>query len=284
MKRPILALAVVAFAVFFVSAAPSAVQPSPPAGPTAIALTGKVVLAWQPVSGATAYNVYRGATATSITTLVSGAGVTTTSFSDTTVTNGSTYFYAVRAVSAGLESGNSLTVQAKPSARSCSTGNAVVVENCYPGNTTWQVVNSSQVSAGGIEGFATAQSVNRGNSVDLKVNAPAGSTFRIEVYRTGYYGGLGARLFSTILNVPTVSQPACINDNATGLTDCSNWGVSATLSTTTDWPTGVYLLRLVGANGADAHILLVVRDDSSTSDALYGVSFSTFEAYNNYGG
>ena len=37
-------------------------------------------------------------------------------------------------------------------------------------------------------------------------------------------------------------------------------------------------------NGSDNEILLVVRDDARHSDALYGVSMATYEAYNNYGG
>ena len=44
----------------------------------------------------------------------------------------------------------------------------MTVENCYPGNTGWTV------TAGGaptIEGFATAQSIDKGDSVALKVNA-----------------------------------------------------------------------------------------------------------------
>ena len=55
---------------------------------------------------------------------------------------------------------------------------------------------------GGIEGYATAASINKGESVGLKVNSADGSTFRVEVYRTGYYGGAGARLFSVITAGP----------------------------------------------------------------------------------
>ena len=47
---------------------------APPAGVTANALDGRVDLAWQPAAGATAYNVYRGAAAGSITSRVSPAG------------------------------------------------------------------------------------------------------------------------------------------------------------------------------------------------------------------
>jgi hypothetical protein len=286
--RRLAAIAIIAtgLAILLPSAAPTANQPAAPGGATGIALTGAVELAWQPVNGATSYNVYRGATVGAVTTLVSPAGgVPGTSFTDSSATNGTTYFYAVRSVSSGAESVNSLVVQATPVPRACSAGNAIVLENCYPGNTPWNVRNTATIASGGIEGFATAQSVNRGGSVALKVNSTNTSTFRVEIYRTGYYGGAGARLFSVITGVPGRAQPACTTNSTTGLVDCSNWSTSLTLQTTQTWPTGVYAIRLVREDtGTDNQILLVVRDDSRKAQVVYGVGFATFEAYNNYGG
>ena len=63
MKRLItIAVAVAALAVLLPSAAPTASQPSAPTGATGLALSSAVELAWQPVAGATSYNVYRGST------------------------------------------------------------------------------------------------------------------------------------------------------------------------------------------------------------------------------
>ncbi|MEZ5098336.1 MAG: DUF6605 domain-containing protein [Thermoleophilia bacterium] len=260
--------------------------PATPAGVTAIALDGTVELGWQPVAGATGYAVYRGPSAGAITTqLTPPGGVTGTTYADTSAANGTTYFYAVRAIDGSGESTSSLAVRAKPASRACTTGNAVVVENCFPGSTGWEVTSAGTVPAGGIEGFATATSVNKGGSVGVKVNTGSGSTFRVEVYRTGYYGGTGARLISTILDVPGTLQPACATDGTTGLLDCAGWSTSFTLSTTPSWTSGVYLLRLVREDtGADNHVLLVVRDDARDSELLYGAAFTNYQAYNNYGG
>ena len=273
--------------VMLLGGARAATQPSAPTGPTGIALDGRVELAWQPVSGADHYTVYRGTSPGSITTAVAPAGgVTTTSFIDPSATNGTVYYYAVRAVNAGTESTNSLAIQATPAARSCSSGNAVVLENCYPGTTTWKLGFTPTVAGGGIEGFATAQSINHGESVGLKVNTAAGASYSAYVYRSGYYGGAGARLYSVVTGLVGTAQPACTSaPTTTGLVDCSNWSTSATITTTTNWPSGAYLVRLVRAdNGAENHILFVVRDDAGTSDLLYGLPFSTYEAYNGYGG
>lgn len=282
----VIVAAAVALAAILPGAQLAATAPAVPTGVTGIALASKVQLAWQPVTGATGYSVYRGTSPSSITTNLTGVGgVTGTNYTDSTATNGTTYYYAVRAAASGVESANSLTVQAKAVGQSCSTGNPVVLENCYPGNTPWNVRNTATIAAGGIEGYATQQSINKGDSLPIKVNSANGTTFNIEIYRSGYYGGAGARLFSVIQNVPGVAQPYCASDANTGLLDCADWSVSTTITTTSSWPSGIYLLRIVrNDTGTDNQIIFVVRDDSSHSALLYGTAMSTFEAYNNYGG
>ena len=46
--------------VMLLGGARAAIQPAAPTGLTGLALDGRVELAWQPVSGATGYTVYRG--------------------------------------------------------------------------------------------------------------------------------------------------------------------------------------------------------------------------------
>jgi hypothetical protein len=269
----------------FAAVAPSWASAAPsPAGLTAVALDASVDLAWQPVAGVTMFNVYRGTSAAAVTALVSPpGGLAATGFKDTGDVNGATYYYAVKPIVAGVESGSSAVVQATPRARSCSAGNVVVLENCFPGANGWNAQFPAAASANGVEGYATATSIGRAESVDLKVDSSG--SFRAEIYRSGWYGGLGARLVSIVLDVPGVVQPACTSDASTGLVDCANWSTSLTLSTSGSWPSGVYLIRLVrNDNGSDTLIPFVVRDDARSSDLLYGIPFSTYQAYNAYGG
>jgi cellulose 1,4-beta-cellobiosidase len=80
------------------------VKPAPPAAaPTdlrAVAGNARVVLTWTGVAGVTKYKVYRGAThdgesATAIAT------VTATTFTNSSLTNGNSYFYKVAAFNEG---------------------------------------------------------------------------------------------------------------------------------------------------------------------------------------
>ena len=104
----------------------------------------------------------------------------------------------------------------------------------------------------------------------------------------GYYGGLGARKVATI--TPSVSlpqsQPACLIDANTGLTDCGNWAVSASWAVPATATSGIYFAHLVrtdNGTGGDSHIVFVVRNDSSHSAVLYQTSDETWQAYNYYG-
>src|SRR5262249_21710240 len=105
--------------------------------------------------------------------------------------------------------------------------NAIVAENCQPGNpaSEWDITGAGDTT---IQGYATDISVNRGQAISFKVNTNA-TAYHIDIYRIGFYGGNGARKITTI--TPSASlpqtQPACLTDSTTGLTDCGNWAVSA---------------------------------------------------------
>ena len=91
--------------------------PSAPTGLTATAGNQQAALAWSASSGATSYNVYRGTSAggegtTPITS------VTTTSYTNTGLTNGTTYYYKVAAVNSAGTSGLSNEASAMPTGSS----------------------------------------------------------------------------------------------------------------------------------------------------------------------
>lgn len=85
---------------------------SPPAGLTATASAGLVNLAWTVNPSAATYNVKRATTSGGPYTLLGNTMATT--FSNTTVTNGTTYFYIVTSAAGGDESLPSDEVSARP--------------------------------------------------------------------------------------------------------------------------------------------------------------------------
>ncbi len=184
-----------------------------------------------------------------------------------------------------------LAAQTTPAAAAGPCGPPVVsviaCENSLPGtpSSDWGITGSGSPT---IQGFATAISVNPGDTVQLKINTPS-SNYHFDILRLGYYQGNGARKVASGLRPSAAlpqTQPACRTDSQpTGLIDCGNWAVSASWTVPTTAVSGVYIAHLVrdDANGG-SHIVFVVRNDSSHSDILFQTSDETWQAYNTYGG
>jgi subtilisin family serine protease len=89
---------------------------NPPAAPTGLSATAgdtQIALAWTGSTGADSYNIKRATTAGGPYTTVKSAN-TTTSYTDTGLSNGTKYFYVVSAVNGYGESGNSNEASATP--------------------------------------------------------------------------------------------------------------------------------------------------------------------------
>lgn len=81
----------------------------------------KVTLSWTAVDGATGYNVKRSTTAGGPYTTIAPS-VQGTSYVDSAVTNGTTYYYVVTAITANGESANSNEASATPTASGSNPG------------------------------------------------------------------------------------------------------------------------------------------------------------------
>ncbi|WP_158861805.1 N,N-dimethylformamidase beta subunit family domain-containing protein [Leifsonia sp. AG29] len=166
-----------------------------------------------------------------------------------------------------------------------AAANPIVCENALAGAdpSVWDVDGSGDDT---IQGFSTDISVNIGGTIGFKINTNA-PAYTIQIFRTGYYQGLGARKIADV--TPSVSlpqtQPACYWDPTVELTDCGNWALSASWSVPPSAVSGVYIALLTRTDtGGKSQITFVVRNDASHSDVLYQTSDPTWEAYNTYGG
>jgi len=163
--------------------------------------------------------------------------------------------------------------------------NPIEAENCLAGTptSTWYLDNAGSPN---IRGFTTDISVNAGQTVFFKVMTNALS-YRIDIYRLGYYQGNGARLVATVSPLAALpqSQPPCLSDNTTGLTDCGNWAISASWAVPSTATSGIYFARLIRLDtGEVAPAVFIVRNDSSRSALLFQTSDPTWQAYNDYAG
>ena len=136
--------------------------------------------------------------------------------------------------------------------------NEIVAENCLEGHpaTEWDINGYGDPS---IQGFGTDIGINRGETIEFKVDTDS-DDYRIDIYRMGYYGGMGARRvdsFEPAATLPQI-QPECLRGPipvlAEGggletwpapLVDCGNWAVSASWQAPEDATSGIYFARLV---------------------------------------
>jgi hypothetical protein len=158
----------------------------------------------------------------------------------------------------------------------------IVDENARPGTFDWVIDGKRQSQKIPIEGFADHVSVIEGEQLTLFVNTKA-QTYRIEVYRMGYYGGLGGRLVERTMDLAGFSQPASVFTPGINMVSCP-WRASHVFSVTKSWLPGNYLILLSASSGGKHHIPFTVRDDTSHAAIAIQNSVTTWQAYNLWGG
>ncbi len=165
--------------------------------------------------------------------------------------------------------------------------NSIQTENAKAGSAEWMLTNPGYASSV-IEGYASLTSVNRGGQILLFVNTRE-SRYTIDIFRMGYYGGLGGRRMLSTISRTGVVQSACPQDSVTGLIEC-NWIDPYVLNIPrtadpTDWMSGIYLVKLTaGTSGQQQYIIFTVRDDTRVSDLIMAQTVNTDQAYNVWGG
>ena len=131
--------------------------PAAPTGLTATAGNAQVSLAWSASSGATSYNLYR-ATSAGAEALYK-SGLTATTYADTGLTNGTTYYYKVAAVNSAGTSGLSAEASATPS----SGGGTVTQLLGNPGFENGSSSPAPWVVSSGVIDSSTSQAAHGGS-------------------------------------------------------------------------------------------------------------------------
>jgi hypothetical protein len=152
--------------------------PSPPAlssiaAPTnvaAVAGDATVVLTWTASNGATRYNVKRAITIGGAYAQV--ASSTSTTYTDTSVTNGTTYYYVVSAVDAEGEGADSAQATAIPKAATAPPA-APAIQSATPGNA--QVV-LTWIASANASGYRLKRATTNGGPY-VQIAAPTSTSY-----------------------------------------------------------------------------------------------------------
>src|SRR5205809_448640 len=283
------------------SSSASATTPAPPditppsvtinqaagqADPTSASPINFTAVFSEPVSGFTGAAVTLSGTAGGTKTATVSGGPSTYNVAVSGMSSAGTVIASIPAGVVQDAAGNANTA-------STSTDNSVtftpvspvVLENQQPGSGNWQMWLQGIPPANDInqqiKGYASATSVNPGESITFYVTVNPAQQYTMDVYRMGWYQGLGGRLMQSVGPLQGVAQPACPVDATTGLIEC-NWTASYTLTVPTNWTSGVFMVQLTNAQGYQNYITFVVRDDARVADLMFQQAVATYQAYNNY--
>ena len=153
--------------------------------------------------------------------------------------------------------------------------NPVVLENSREGSGGWADSLSGSTT---VEGYTSEVSVLPGETVHFHVASERTGPYTVDVYRLGWYGGLGARL---VASFGGTAQPQPRSSAATG----AGWPVTSELTVPGDWVSGYYLARFHGGGrGVGAAIFVVRAPSSRPAPILVEVPVNTWQAYNPWGG
>ena len=275
---------------------PDPQAPGQVTGLTVTAGNAQVTLNWTAVAGATSYRVYRGTTAGTRTALTSAGGTpadpTETSFINTTLTNGTAYFYSVSAINAGGEGAQSTEASATPMAAVTAPGQVTGL-TATAGNAqvtlSWTAVTgatSYRVYRGTTAGTRTALTSAGGTPADPTTNSFINTGL---TNGTAYFytvsainaGGEGAQSDETPARTPVLPQVTGLTATAGNAQVTLSWAAvtGATSYRVYRGTTAGTRTALTSAGGALADPTTnSLIDTGLTNDDTYYYSVSAIDA------
>lgn len=169
-----------------------------------------------------------------------------------------------------------------------ATATPVQLENARPGSAGWQVADAG----GAVEAYASEVSTTPGGLIHLHVSTNPAASYRLAVYRLGWYGGVGAR--RVFCGTPCRKQrrgspmPAPLADPTTGRI-AAGWPVTDVIRAGSAWTSGYDLVNIIATTGSAAgsgdSVVVVVKSPASVaaSKILVVSPVNTWQAYNSWG-
>jgi len=168
--------------------------------------------------------------------------------------------------------------------------NAIQLENEKPGSMDW--ILSKPAIDREVEGYMSRTSVNKGQRISLFYNVKSipqmPPNVTVDVYRTGWYGGVGARKVLGPIQISGIYQ-TMPKPQRDGLIVCQ-WRDPYIIETNNSWTTGVYLVKMTEMETfAQSYAIFVLRDDflrnrnEIGADIMFQLPVNTYQAYNRWG-
>lgn len=166
--------------------------------------------------------------------------------------------------------------------------NPVIAENQHKGTTSWLIKVPERnceypdhqfCRRPEIEGYCSRASYFAGDTLNIFVSTTPASKYTLDVYRMGYYQGMGGRLMKSVgpLQGKPQTVPSAGKDN---LVECK-WDTAYQMVIPTDWLSGVYLGKLTAQDSSQAYVVFIIKD-TRKADLIFQCSDMTWQAYNRW--
>ena len=190
-----------------------------------------------------------------------------------------TVFFDAACGSPALE--HAAAIQAHPVAIPRPIESPIRIENRLIGSNAFGLVRPALTNE--VEGYASHTSAVAGESISVMVSVDHAQGVRWELFRIGYYQGLGARLVLSGSTPKVSPQVAPSPDPHTGLLECA-WDKAFSIVIDPSWITGYYLIKLTNDAGFESYVPFIVREAQPRAPLLAQASVTTWQAYNMWGG
>jgi SAM-dependent methyltransferase len=161
----------------------------------------------------------------------------------------------------------------------------ITTENNLAGSKSWRIGADGSRAADDIrmqiKGYASATSVNVGESIDFHVTVEPNQDFTVAIYRLGYYDGQDARHLTTSPTLRGVTRTEPDLDPTTGMISCG-WPSAWSLKIRRNWVSGLHLAVFTTTTGWRSFTPFVVRNDARSGGLCVLLPFSTYQAYNQW--
>ncbi len=185
----------------------------------------------------------------------------------------------------GVAGSLALSTAAAWAQRDSARDGPVAKENRLAGTRDWLLSNtridpSTRYRCPWVEGYCSHTSIQAGERLKFFVSTNPASSFDLDIYRLGYYGGAGGRWMTRI--GPLSGEPQLEPETGPKRLRNCQWPVSAELTIPTDWLSGVYVGKLTARReGLQSYVIFIVRDERP-ADLLFQCSDHTWQAYNRW--
>jgi large repetitive protein len=242
---------------------PAVTIPLPPTDLSAVAGNSSVALTWSPSAGASLYNVLRGTTAGGENPSPVASNLTSAAYTDTTVTNGTAYFYQVTAANTAGVSGPSNEASATPALPAASVAIYQIDSGSSAGVASFSADQNGFVDGGNnsvtnntilTDGVADAAPMKVYQSNRFGVftyTIPAltpGKSYTVRLhFAEAYWTEPGRRVFDVIINGQTALSAFDIVQKAGG----ANIAVVQSLTATANNNGQIVIAFIQGSHGVD---------------------------------